>query len=224
MKYLLALCLMVCSVAEGKYPYDSVARVGGGSGTLIMKKDGKGVVITNGHVCDNKWVYKVYWPAHKQTLYGKTIMVNHKYDIALLVVEGPKADPVPIGVSDKTNLSAGFPYYDRANLHYQEGKVLADDIVETKFSNRIPPGFSGGASFNSKGQLHAVNKAVNKKAGFGVADNIVRVLLIPYKHPDSWVPDASHLEKENKKEYGKSAPQNGSYKTKKYNPKTAPEL
>lgn len=213
-----SLILVVCAAAT---PYDSVAVVGGGSGVLIWKHENKGVVITNAHVCNSKTEYLVYWPAYKTPRFGTTIYVNRENDIALLVVENPPCPPIEFGKTDDVNVSVGYPYYDRKNLHFQVGKSLADGERHTILSNRLVPGFSGGPCFNSKGQIHAINKAVTEHFGVAVSDTIILKIIDKYKDPATWVENKDHLQ--TIQQYNNAKP-DGEVRSKPYTDEDAPQF
>lgn len=226
MKWLkvLAVWLLLASTAVAKYPYDSVGRVAaGGTCTMVEVADGKGLMTTCAHVVATVGETDVYWPAVKQTRKCKTVYVNYDLDIALLVCDNP---PVP-AVSVKENkegsplIAAGFPYYDRAALHWQPGMVLGSDDTVAWTTNRPVAGMSGGAGFDTEGNLIGIVRLYNEFFGGMVAgDNLIIVVQL-YADPKTWIPDDSH--KQNPKKF-KLADQNGDVRTKKYDAKEAPDL
>lgn len=224
MRYLaVALLLLFTSPVFAAYPYDAVGRVeAGGSGTMVYVEGNQGLVITNWHVVPTISETEVYWPAVNARRKCKTIWADKNLDLALLVCNNPpvKAAPhrAPVG---NFFVSAGFPYYQRANLHWQAslGLKLKENVL---FLTAQPvPGMSGGAAFDCGGYLVGVVEAHNETDGIVISGHAFVNSLAKFKDPKTWIPNADHVEDPRDIDY---APQDGEIRTIRYNVKTAPEL
>ena len=235
---ILAVWLLTTSVLYGKMPYDAVAVLnrpnngGGGSGTLVAKIGDKGLILSEAHVFHNATEVEAYWPAFKEKRTAKVIYASYLYDTALLVVENPPCDPVPLalGVDSKEPIYlVGFPWYSRDALHWQEGKIETyyplgiHDYAMAYTTCRPAGGMSGGPAFNKRGSIIGTVKAVQNDGTGGVimTNEAVVPIIMAFTDPETWVPITSHLRPDWK---GKSAARERTDFTEQYDEQSAPDL
>lgn len=226
----LLVVAFLASTCQAAHPYDSVGRIGppgksidcGGSCVLVAKRGDEGLVVTSGHVCPRASTFEIYWPAVGETQAAKTVAVLKSPDLAFLVVHNPPVEAARVGLRDGNVVFTGFPAYDRANLHWQSGRVIYETHKELCWENSLVPGMSGGAVFDRvDGDLCGINRARMDEYSFGVPDWTLMTNVIKYKKK-AWTPDDSHVAK--KLKYGISRPWKGDVVTNKYDPAKAPKL
>ena len=163
------------------YPYSSVGTVAVpslgwyGSGTLIERlPDGRCLVLTNQHVVKEAGrKVKLHFPAAGDTVQGVVVAADARIDAALVLC-GPLPDTYPVKValpqkSDYGYVNVGFPSYGREHPEIQAGRlrsVYSD--AEFTYWARPFPGMSGGATFNSRGELVGVVRAYTPEYGISV--------------------------------------------------------
>lgn len=192
-RFLLLVALAVSPLAaKAAHPYDAVARVSppgkmwGGSGVLIYKADGKGIVVTNAHVTAGGDTYDIVWAKQKRS--ATVVGFYPEYDLAYLIVEDPPVEPVKIGWRDTHIVFAGYPHYERDKLHWQYGNYIGEDFPCTRWQNAPVPGMSGGAVFDRKdGELCGIVRAEDGSVGIGVCDMVLIVISHGYEDPAGWV-------------------------------------
>ena len=222
MKYFALIFALICSPALAAHPYDSVARLSaGGSGTLVLARNGQGLVITNAHVVATVAETQVYWPAVEQTRTGKTVYVNYDLDLALLLVENPPVPVVKTSFPKKPSIvAAGYPYYDRQHLHWQSGMIHRHLMALSEVSARPVAGMSGGAVFSLDGRMVGVVKSENPEYGYMISRHVLNTVVQGHLHK-KWTPDSSHLQEPQDYKFSK---QNKHIRTLRYDERTAPEL
>ena len=227
-----ALLLLTPSYLYGKMPYDAVCVLnranngGGGSGTLVAKIDGKGLILTEAHVIPTVTQIEATWPAFKTTRIAKPVYVSYAYDTALLVIDNPPCEPVSIATAinkDEVLYSTGFPWYSRDKLHWQVGNLQKFEGFDAVITNRLAGGMSGGAVFNYRGSLAGTCKALRGKdtTSIIVTSQILIPILMAYSDPETWRPVTNHLKD---KKYFKSAEREKTNLTEPYSDETAPNL
>lgn len=223
--------LLLSSVTFGKMPYDAVCAIDGkytqGSGTLVAKMEGKGLILSEAHCFPKETEVTVTWGKQKRT--AKPIYVSYAYDTALLVVENPPVEAVAIATTFNANKPlylVGFPWYSREKLHYQTGTVekFEQNNLEAYVTCRPAPAMSGGGVFNERGALIGSVKAVQKapaKGGVIETNVIIYPILMAFADPETWVPITSHLRPNQKFNYAK---REEIVTTEEYNEQSAPDL
>lgn len=188
------ILLLLASSAFAKYPYDSVGRTdAGGSAVLVEVKEGKGLIVTNAHVLTTQREMKVFWPATGETKVCKPVFVNKDADFALMVCDSPKVKPVKCHIpTRKSVIVAGFPYYERAYLHWQLGNIVSKNKYEIRYTHKPVPGMSGGAAFDINGRLVGIVKGHDDKQGILVS---MEAIMVALKRCQTWVPNYDHVEK-----------------------------
>jgi hypothetical protein len=174
-----------CQAADAWQPYRSVceiqvqqgARLGWtGSGTLVAKRDGMGLILSCRHV--NKKVgleVKIVWHgSKKQKVTGRVVHVvpggGSDWGSDLAVVFAPVPDslqPVPVAVFDP---SAG-PW---RSVGYRDGRILETIATEGTargsalvFNSGYLGGMSGGVTFDRYGRQVGVVVASNPEMTIG---------------------------------------------------------
>ncbi len=162
--------------------------LGYGSGFIL---DGRGIVVTNGHVIDDSRHIAVRLNNGKEYA-ARLLGVDPETDVALLKVNvrEPLA-PVQLGDSDQVRvgdwvMAIGNPFnYDHT---VTVGVVSAKDrkIDDNPFERYIQTdaainyGSSGGPLFNAQGQVVAINSAISTKGrgiGFSIPINLVKDIV-----------------------------------------------
>ena len=221
MRFLVLLVWFVATPVWAAYPYDAVGVTGnGGSGTMVVTRGGKGLVITAGHVVTTDAQFKITWG--NQSRIAKVVAVDPDNDLAIAVVDRPPVKGVGYGkIQGRLLVVTGYPWHSRKKLHWQVGTVRPK--MEEGFTLTMckpEPGLSGGGCFDFTGHLVAV--VSGHDAGSGYMGYKVPELLDKYKDPETWVPDASHVKEP--VDYGPSAKRQKPYRTNPYNQHTAPVL
>lgn len=151
-----------------------------GSGFIIDKQ---GHVVTNAHVVDGVDTVRVKL-ADERELKAKVQGRDTKLDLAILQIEGGGGDfpAVALGVSDAVRVGEyviavgnpmGLGHTVTMGIVSAKSRTIGagpyDDFIQTDAS--INPGNSGGPLFNLKGEVIAINTAINPKAqniGFAI--------------------------------------------------------
>ena len=150
---------------------DRKGKVVSGSGLVFTQE---GHVFTNHHVVENGKSFEVYLPSLKKRLPAKLVVSDAANDLAILHVEGWKAEkhspasPPPIASSTKAKVgdkvfAMGFPLPGAlgTEVKYTSGDVSAlsgaeDDKRVIQISAPIQPGNSGGPLALSDGRIVGV--------------------------------------------------------------------
>lgn len=140
---------------------------GGGTGFLISEK---GYVVTNYHVIKDARDIKLYFQtdSNKTTEYKASVVRSDKVnDIAVLKIKGNfiSAGKIPYSFTDEYDVSnevytIGYPQPDimGASYKYTKGEIsslsgIENNITMMQITTPIQPGNSGGALFNTKGEI-----------------------------------------------------------------------
>jgi len=150
---------------------DRKGRVASGSGLVFTPE---GHVFTNHHVVENGKSFEVYIPSLKKKLPAKLVVSDAANDLAILQVEGWKAEkhtpslPPPIASSTKAKVgdkvfAVGFPLPGAlsTDAKYTSGDVsslsgIGDDKRVIQISAPIQPGNSGGPLALTDGRIVGV--------------------------------------------------------------------
>lgn len=169
-----------------------------GSGFVVSED---GLIITNKHVVDSESTYKVVTQNDKE--YEVTaISKDPSNDIAILKIDAPKGELVPVSLGDSNNLKVGqfviaigtalgeFRHTVTTGVVSGLGRGITagnpyegfveeiENVIQTDAA--INPGNSGGPLLNSLGEVIGVNVAVVQGAeniGFAIPINIVKTGL-----------------------------------------------
>ena len=160
---------MMTKGGSGPSPKDDrKGRVSSGSG-LVFTPDGH--VFTNHHVVEKGKTFEVYIPSLKKKLPAKLVVSDAANDLAILQVEGWKAEkhtpalPPPIASSTKAKVgdkvfAIGFPLPGAlsTDAKYTSGDVssmsgIGDDKRVIQISAPIQPGNSGGPLALTDGRI-----------------------------------------------------------------------
>lgn len=161
-----------------------------GTGFII---ESDGLIITNFHVIENADSVYVHLANDKDKTYeAKVIGGDKRTDIALLKIDAKKKLPVAtLGSSDKLDVGEwvaafGNPYGHEFSMSKgivsAKGRKIRDlnavPFIQTDAS--INPGNSGGPLVNTKGEVIAVNTAIDARAqgiGFAIPIDHVKSIL-----------------------------------------------
>ena len=137
-----------------------------GSGIIIQKNNNIYTIITNRHVVNHGDKYQIKTvDAHTHT--GELVTISPQDDLAVLKFTSDRIYPIatinnaPLQIHDSL-LAAGFPFNSDL-LQITSGKLLLQMIkpleqgYQLGYSNTIHKGMSGGAIFNSWGEVVGVN-------------------------------------------------------------------
>ena len=175
-----------------------------GSGFIIHPD---GYVITNQHVVSGSYKGKLRIKYHttvngiiKHELFKKVriIAVNHRYDIALLKIEGfedrnfpyvslatghnvEKGDEVvALGAPRGLERTATKGYISLSNRSYEQVRDSHFQLVYIQHTAEINPGNSGGPLFNMKGQVVGINSLGmpgSDGLGFAISSDFLKFFL-----------------------------------------------
>lgn len=138
----------------------------GGSGVLVRKQNGRGIVLTNWHVVrDGRTNVRVIWPDGTESP-ATVIADDRHWDLASLDVPAPAAEPVPLAsahpaIGERLTI-AGYgshPYTYReasgdVRQFWRPIRHAPLHIVEVGTTPR--QGDSGGPIINSRGEVSAI--------------------------------------------------------------------
>ena len=169
----------VVSIVTYHGDQDTLIPLGSGSGFVI---DTDGHIVTNYHVVENATEIQVAFPSGIKTR-AEVIGTDTDSDLAVLDVDLPEEDivPVPLGDSDSLQVgqfvvAIGNPFglngtmtigivsslgrtMQSINLSNTGQAFSAGDLIQTDAA--INPGNSGGPLLNMKGEVIGVNRAIN---------------------------------------------------------------
>lgn len=219
------LALVFAAPCFGAMPYDAVCRIdlpggGRGSGTLVFARQGKGLIITAGHVVATTGEATAVWGQHqRKALVVKTVP---NCDLAILVVDNPPVSAAGYSkIQGRMIVATGYPWWSKNKLCWQVGVVtprMQDNML--KVTAKPEPGMSGSGCFDYTGNLVAVVSGHDRT--YGYHGYKVPELLDQYSDPKTWIPNDSHKVKPSP--YGPSARPEKPYRTIPYSPHTAPKL
>lgn len=164
---------------------------GMGTGFLFSKD---GYILTNQHVIEKATEIRVTLTGFEERLPAKVVGEDHDLDLAVLKIDAPRDLPyLKMGDSKKVRvgqwvIAIGNPYgLDHTvtlGVISAKGRPVTieeryyDDLLQTDAS--INPGNSGGPLLNLKGEVIAINTAVNAQAqgiGFAIPTSTVQPVL-----------------------------------------------
>lgn len=164
---------------------------GMGSGFLFSKD---GYILTNQHVIEGATEIWVTLVGFEERLSAKVVGQDHDLDLAVLKVDAPRDLPyLKMGDSEKARvgewvIAIGNPYgLDHTvtlGVISAKGRPVTiedryyDNLMQTDAS--INPGNSGGPLLNLRGEVIAINTAVNAQAqgiGFAIPTSTVKPVL-----------------------------------------------
>lgn len=163
-----------------------------GSGFII---DREGTILTNNHVIEGASEISVSFTEDptENPIQAKVIGRDPELDIALLKASpaGKKIEPVILGNSDTVEIgeyvmAVGNPFGQGHSVTHglisQKGRIAPDFPLTTYLQTDAPinPGNSGGPLVNLKGEVIAVNNAIQINAqgiGFAIPINVVKQVL-----------------------------------------------
>jgi len=171
------------------YP-ESRYEKGIGTGFIISAD---GYIITNQHVINNADQITVKLTGKKQSLPARVVGQDYELDLAVLKIEGEGYPTLPMGDSDKMRVgdwvvAIGQPYGldHTVTTGVVSAKGRPITIQDRNYKNLIQtdaainPGNSGGPLLNMRGQVIAINTAVNAQAqgiGFAIPINTAKGVL-----------------------------------------------
>lgn len=171
------------------YP-ESRYEKGIGTGFIISAD---GYIITNQHVINNADQVTVKLTGKKQSLPARVVGQDYELDLAVLKIEGQGYPTLPMGDSDKMRVgdwvvAIGQPYGldHTVTTGVVSAKGRPVTIQDRNYKNLIQtdaainPGNSGGPLLNMRGQVIAINTAVNAQAqgiGFAIPINTAKGVL-----------------------------------------------
>jgi serine protease Do len=163
-----------------------------GSGFVI---DTEGHIATNAHVVANASKVVVRF-SDKSEYPAKIVGVDEKTDVALIKIENPKGELVPVSLGDSNALEVGewvmaigspFGLEQTVTVGVVSAKerVLGagpyDDFIQTDAA--INPGNSGGPLVDADGRVIGINAAISSRSGgndgigFAIPINLARGVL-----------------------------------------------
>jgi serine protease Do len=162
-------------------------RRGEGSGFIV---DPSGLILTNEHLVASSSRIRVRL-ADKRELGAALVGADPSTDIALLKVEAPGLEAIPLGDSDRLRVgewvcAIGNPYrFDHSvtvGVVSSKGRKIWDASFDAYIQTdaAINPGNSGGPLLNAAGEAVGINTAVSLQGqgiGFAVPINVARGVL-----------------------------------------------
>ncbi len=171
------------------YP-ESRYEKGIGTGFIISAD---GYIITNQHVINNADQITIKLTGKKQSIPARVVGQDYELDLAVLKIEGEGYPTLPMGDSDKMRVgdwvvAIGQPYGldHTVTTGVVSAKGRPITIQDRNYKNLIQtdaainPGNSGGPLLNMRGQVIAINTAVNAQAqgiGFAIPINTAKGVL-----------------------------------------------
>lgn len=176
----------------GSMPMLPQSRYEKGIGTgFIISADG--YIITNQHVIDNADQITVKLTGKKQGIPARVVGQDYELDLAVLKIDGQEYPTIPLGDSEKMRVgdwvvAIGQPYGldHTVTTGVVSAKGRPISIQDRNYKNLIQtdaainPGNSGGPLLNMRGQVIAINTAVNAQAqgiGFAIPINTAKGVL-----------------------------------------------
>ena len=185
-----------------------------GSGFIINKN---GLIVTNYHVIEGMENIDIYFPSKDAQYKAKVFIKDINNDIALLKIDDTKFTKdiknIPFGLGNSSDIKVGQEVY---TIGFPMGEILGksaklstgvvnsimgilDDPTLIQISNPIQPGNSGGALFNSNGEIIGIVLAsLNAKYFYENAEiipqNVNFAIKIDYlKNLISMLPDGEKI-------------------------------
>jgi serine protease Do len=175
-----------------QFRYDTSPRYETGIGTgFLITKDG--YILTNQHVIENAASVTVQLNGKNDEIPARVVGQDRELDLAVLKIEGDNYPVLKLGDSDKMKvgewvIAIGQPYgLDHtvtAGVISATGRPIT--IEDRNYKNLIQtdaainPGNSGGPLLNLRGEVIAINTAVNAQAqgiGFAIPTSTVSEVL-----------------------------------------------
>lgn len=166
-----------------------------GTGFLISSD---GYILTNQHVIDNAAKVVVTLAGKKEKIPAIVVGQDDDLDLAVLKISGTNYPTLPLGDSDKMRVGDGVvaigePYGldHTVTTGVVSAKGRPVTIEDRSYKNLIQtdaainPGNSGGPLLNLKGEVIAINTAINASAqgiGFAIPINTARDVLNQLKN------------------------------------------
>ncbi|WP_237180011.1 S1C family serine protease [Rhodoplanes sp. Z2-YC6860] len=185
--------VQITTIVNGKASAESQIKMGSG-----FFWDAEGHVVTNAHVLD-KADAVIVWLANGQQLDAHIVGSARHYDLAVLRVKTPPAQPTPIAIGSSTELQVGQSAFAigspfgleqsltagvisslKRQLPTGEGRSISN-IIQTDAA--VHPGNSGGPLLDSSGRLIGVNTiaySVNDTGssfGFAIPVDVVKRIV-----------------------------------------------
>ncbi|MBK8047838.1 MAG: trypsin-like peptidase domain-containing protein [Anaerolineales bacterium] len=195
-------------VTRQDFFFNNIPEEGAGSGFVL---DNDGHILTNFHVVDGAERIDVTF-GDKQTYQAKVVGFDSRNDLAVLAVESPPEQMLPVQLGQSDNLRVGQWAIAIGNPFGQFGRTLTTGVISAldrtlqgpdgrtitgviQTDAAINKGNSGGPLLDSSGRVIGINSAIfsptgtNTGVGFAVpVDTIKRMLpdlleLGRYRHP-----------------------------------------
>jgi serine protease Do len=162
-------------VPEDRGPRRNIP-LGGGSGFVVSRD---GYVFTNAHVIEGADIVKVGF-SNRKTYTARVVGVDKKVDVAVLRIDAPRAELVPLAFGDAEALRIGervmavgtpFALQNTVTAGIVSGKSRRDrgagdsyqDYIQTDAA--VNPGNSGGPLVNLRGEVIGINSAIYTRTG-----------------------------------------------------------
>lgn len=165
-------------------------QTGIGTGFIISEN---GYIITNQHVINNADQIRVKLTSKKEPIAARVVGQDYELDLAVLKIEGKGYPTLPMGDSDSMRvgdyvMAIGQPYGldHTVTTGVVSAKGRPVTIEDRNYKNLIQtdaainPGNSGGPLLNMRGEVIAINTAVNAQAqgiGFAIPINTAKDVL-----------------------------------------------
>ena len=198
---LLVLCFAGVSDADS---YDAVCHItnttregdgkgfAGGSATLVGIADGRGLLLSAGHIFENGGRgADVTFTTARGTWLARVLKCSQQPDIAVLEIDNPPAVTTPPCVrvarrEDGPFVCAGFPWNGGGKLYTSRGAFLGNDRGRLTLGCRVISGYSGGAVFNRHGEWVANVCGMTSEGGpnldrmYGYTGEVLKQFVSPY--------------------------------------------
>lgn len=170
---------------------------GSGSGAVL---DREGHIVTNYHVIDGAQKIEVTLASNMQSYPAELVGGDKEFDIAILKIDAPAADLVPIRLGSSDHLRVGQKVYAVGNPFGWDGTMTTGIVssLNRNLPSRVPgrqmqsliqtdaamnPGNSGGPLLNSNAEMIGMCVAIasrtgqNSGVGFAIPINRIRSIL-----------------------------------------------
>jgi serine protease Do len=163
-----------------------------GSGVIVSRE---GHVLTNNHVIEGMNEIEVQL-ADERTFSAKLLGTDPSVDIAILKIDAPKLEPLPIANSDTVRVgqlvfAIGNPFglnetVTAGIISAKARRTMRDSTVEyLQTDAAVNPGNSGGPLINLRGEIVGINTAIYSRTedsgwlgiSFAVPSNVARRAL-----------------------------------------------
>jgi S1-C subfamily serine protease len=170
---------------------------GSGSGAVL---DQAGHIITNYHVIDGAQQMEVTFPSSQQSYSATLVGGDREHDIAILKIDAPPEELVPINLGSSDHLRVGQRVFAVGNPFGWDGTMTTGIIssLNRNLPSRVPgrqmqaliqtdaamnPGNSGGPLLNSNAEMIGMSVAIasrtgqNSGIGFAIPINRIKAIL-----------------------------------------------